>query len=135
MGTVEDLKGYAPYDYRTEHGGKARSFPMIVLVTASAYSRQDSGGKIAVLIGNSVYALEISRRGKVSSFLIGERGDSPLSDAYIHYDGKLLGFCVDDEVVYTGTAQSMPGPKYNVLPIDQIGASLERMGMTDILGH
>ena len=135
MGTVEDLKGYAPFDYRTEHGGRARSFPMIVYVSTHDYSRHDSGGKIAMLIGDSVYELEISRRGKVSSFLIGERGNSPspLSDAFIHYDGKLLGFCVDDEVVYTGTAQSMPGPKYNVLPIDQIGASLERMGMTDML--
>ena len=108
---------------------------MIVYVSTHDYSRHDSGGKIAMLIGDSVYELEISRRGKVSSFLIGERGNSPspLSDAFIHYDGKLLGFCVDDEVVYTGTAQSMPGPKYNVLPIDQIGASLERMGMTDML--
>ena len=135
MGTVEDLKGYVPFDYRTEHGGRARSFPMIVYVTARGFSRYDSGGEIGVLIGDSVYALEISRRGSVSSFLIGERGDSPLSDAYIHYDGKLLGFCVDDEVVYTGTAQSMPGPKYNVLPIDQIGASLERMAMTNMLGN
>ena len=134
MGTVEDLKGYEPFDYRMENGGKARSFPMIVYVTARGFSRYDSGGEIGVLIGDSVYALEIGKRGKVGSFLIGERVDSPLSDAYIHYDGKLLGFCVDDEAVYTGTAQSMPGPKYNVLPIDQIGASLERMGMTDILG-
>ncbi len=134
MGTVEDLKGYAPFDYRTEHGGRARSFPMIMFVTARGFSKHDKGGKIGMLIGDSVYALETGRRGRVRSFLIGERFDSPLSDAYIHYDGKLLGFCVDDEVVYTGTAQSMPGPKYNVLPIDQIGASLERMGMTDILG-
>ncbi|MDE0502459.1 MAG: hypothetical protein OXI86_00140, partial [Candidatus Poribacteria bacterium] len=95
----------------------------------------DSGGKIGVLIADSVYALEIDRRGNVNSFLIGGRVDSPLSDAYIDFDGKLLGFCVDDEVVYTGTAQSMPGPKYNVVPIDQIGASLERMGMTVMLGN
>ncbi len=107
---------------------------MIVLVTARGYSRHDSGGKIAVLIGDSVYALEIGKTGKVSSFLIGERGDSPLSDAYVHYDGKLLGFCVDDKVVYTGTALSMPGPKYNVVPIDQIQESLERMGVTEMLG-
>ena len=135
MGTVEDLKGYAPFDYRTEHGGKARSFPMIVFVTARGFSIHDSGGEIGVLIADSVYELKISRRGNVGSFLIGERNDSPLSDAYIHFDGKLLGFCVDDESVYTGTAQSMPGPKYNVLPIDQIGASLERMGMADMLGN
>ena len=134
MGTVEDLKTYEPFDYRTEHGGKARSFPMIVFVTARGFSIHDSGGKIGVLIADSVYALEIGRRGNVSSFLIGDRVDAPLSDAYIHFDGKLLGFCVDDEVVYTGTAQSMPGPKYNVLPIDQIGESLERMGIADILG-
>ena len=134
MGTVEDLKEYAPFDYRMENGVKARSFPMIVLVTARGYSRHDSGGKIAVLIGDSVYALEIGKTGKVSSFLIGERGDSPLSDAYVHYDGKLLGFCVDDKVVYTGTALSMPGPKYNVVPIDQIQESLERMGVTEMLG-
>ena len=135
MGTVEDLKGYAPFDYRTEHGGKAKSFPMIVFVTARGFSIHDSGGKIGVLIADSVYELEFGRRGNVSSFLIGERVNAPLSDAYIDFDGKLLGFCVDDEVVYTGTAQSMPGPKYNVLPIDQIGASLERMGMTVMLGH
>ena len=135
MGTVDDLKEYAPFDYRMENGGRARSFPMIVLVTARGYSRHDSGGKIAVLIGDSVYALEIGKTGKVSSFLIRERGDSPLSDAYVHYDGKLLGFCVDDKVVYTGTALSMPGPKYNVVPIDQIGASLERMGVTEMLGN
>ena len=134
MGTVEDLKGYEPFDYRTEHGGKAKSFPMIVYVTARGFSIHDSGGEIGVLIADSVYELEFGRRGNVSSFLIGERVDAPLSDAYIDFDGKLLGFCVDDEVVYTGTAQSMPGPKFNVLPIDQIGESLERMGMTEILG-
>ena len=135
MGTVEDLKGYAPFDYRTEHGGKARSFPMIVYVTARGFSIHDPGGEIGVLIGDSVDALEIDRRGNVSSFLIGGRVDSPLSDAYIDFDGSLLGFCVDDEVVYTGTARSFPGPKYNVVPIDQIGASLERMGMTVMLGN
>ncbi|MDE0506262.1 MAG: redoxin domain-containing protein, partial [Candidatus Poribacteria bacterium] len=41
MGTVEDLKGYAPFDYRTEHGGKSKSFPMIVFVTARGFSIHD----------------------------------------------------------------------------------------------
>ena len=53
---------------------------------------------------------------------------------YVHYDGKLLGFCVDDEIVYKALADNAPGPKYNVVPIDQIQASLERMGVTNLLG-
>ena len=134
MGTVDDLKGYTPFDYTMANGGTGRSFPFIVLVTARGYSRHDGSGKIAVLISDSVYTLEIGKTGNVSSFLIGEAGRSPLSDAYVHYDGKLLGFCVDDEVVYKGSAHTMPGPKYNVVPIDRIQACLERMGVTHMLG-
>ena len=80
--------------------------------------------------------LKLTRQEISVHFQIGASSGSPLSDAFVHYDGKLLGFCVDDEVVYTTLAQqNAPGPKYNVVPINQIGASLERMGMTEMLGH
>ena len=78
---------------------------MIVNVTARGFSKHDNGREIGVLSGDSVDALEIGRRGNVSSFLIGDRVDAPLSDAYIHDDGILLGFCVDDEAAYTGSIE------------------------------
>lgn len=78
---------------------------MIVYVTARDFSKHDNVKEIGVLIGDSVDALEIGRRGNVSTLLIGGRVDSPLSDAYIHYDGRLTGFCVDDEAVYTGSIE------------------------------
>ncbi len=133
MGTVDDLKEYAPYNFAMANGRTSRSFPTIVLVTPRGYSGNSDVGQIAVLIGDSVGTLEIDKAGNVTSFQIGS-SESKLGDAFVHYDGKLLGFCVEDEVVYKGSAHSMPGPKCNVAPIDQIQASLERMGVTEMLG-
>ena len=131
MGTVDDLKEYAPYNFAMANGRTSRSFPTIELVTPRGYSGNSDVGQIAVLIGDSVGTLEIDKAGNVTSFQIGS-SESKLGDAFVHYDGKLLGFCVEDEVVYKGSAHSMPGPKCNVAPIDQIQASLERMGVTEI---
>ena len=133
MGTVDDLKEYAPYNFAMANGRTSRSFPTIVLVTPRGYSGNSDVGQIAVLIGDSVGTLEIDKAGNVTSFQIGS-SESKLGDAFVHYDGRLLGFCVEDEVVYKGSAHSMGGPKYDVLPIDQIQASLERMGVTEMLG-
>jgi hypothetical protein len=48
----------------------------------------------------------------------------------------LLGVCVDDEIDYADIASRAPsGPKYNVVPIDQIQASLARMGVTNLIGN
>ena len=133
MGTVDDLKEYAPYDFAMANGRTSRSFPTIVLVTPRGYTGNSDVGQIAVLIGDTVRTLEIDKAGNVTSFQIGS-SESKLGDAFVHYDGRLLGFCVEDEVVYKGSAHSMGGPKYDVLPIDQIQASLERMGVTEMLG-
>jgi hypothetical protein len=135
MGTVDDLKEHAPYDYATAGGHTGRVFGVINKMTA-----RDGWGKAPVgritRTGLSVHVLESNEAGNISSLLIENRGRSPLSDAFVHYDGSLLGVCVDDELVYAAIAKRAPGgPKYNVLPIDQIQASLERMGMTNLLGN
>ena len=135
MGTVDDLKEFAPYDFTTANGSMGRSFPFIMQITSRGFSGESNSGQITETHA-SVHTLEIGETGNVNSLLIGEFGDkSPLSDAFVHYDGKLLGFCVDDEVVHEGLGRSAPGPKWNVVAIDQIRASLERMGMTDVLGN
>ena len=134
MGTVDDLEEYAPFDYRTERGHKTKSYPFIVYVTARGFSRHDRGEKIVIFIADSVHALEFDKAGNVTSFQISSQG-SKLSDAFVHYDGKLLGFCVDDEAFYTGVSDGIPGPKWNVVAIDQIVASLEGMGVTGMLGN
>ncbi len=135
MGTVDDLKEYAPFDYTTADGRPGRSYPTIAQITAHGQSGQRRDAQITVNSGVSVHTLEVDNGGNISSFQIGGLGGSSLSDAYVDYDGKLLGFCVDDEVVYKPLANNFPGPKYNVLTIDQIQASLERMGMTNLIGN
>ena len=134
MGTVDDLKEYAPYDRTSADGRVGKLFPLIPLISARNDSGQRGGGQSAVIIGHKFDALEIDNAGNITSFQIRALDQSPLSDAYVRYDCKLLGICVDDEAVNTGFHPG-PGPKYNVLPIDQIGASLERMGMTNMLGN
>jgi hypothetical protein len=133
MGTVDDLKEYAPFDYATADGRPGRSYPTIAQITARGYSG-NRAGQITELT-SSVHTLEIGTAGKISSFQVGELGRSPFSDAFVHYDGKLLGFGVDDEVVYKPLANNFPGPKNNVLPIDQIQASLARMGVANLIGN
>ncbi len=132
MGTVNVLKEYAPYDFATANGGTSRAFPTIMQITARGFGDQTDLGRITETHA-SVHALEIDNAGNVTSLLIDESLRSLLSDAFVHYDGKLLGFCVDDEAVYTGIG--IFGPKYNVVSIDQIQASLERMGVTGMLGN
>ena len=134
MGTVDDLKEYVPYDRASADGRVGKLFPVIPLITARDYSGQNGGGQSAVIVGHRFDTLEIDNAGNITSFQIRALDQSPLSDAYVRYDCKLLGICVDDEAVNTGFPPG-PGPKYNVLPIDQIGASLERMGMTNMLGN
>ena len=134
MGTVDDLKEYAPYDRTSADGRVGKLFPVIPLISARDDSGQSHGGQSFVIVGHKFDTLEIDNAGNITSFQIRALDQSPLSDAYVRYDCKLLGICVDDEAVNTGF-YSGPGPKYNVLPIDQIGASLERMGMTDMLGN
>ena len=134
MGTVDDLKEYAPYDRTSADGRVGKLFPVIPLISARNDSGQRGGGQSVVIIGHKFDALEIDNAGNITSFQIRALDQSPLSDAYVRYDCKLLGICVDDEAVNTGFHPG-PGPKYNVLPIDQIGASLERMGMTNMLGN
>ena len=128
MGTVDDLKEYAPFDYTMANGRTRRAFPIISLITARDDSGQSRGGEIVIITGHRVDTLEIDTAGNIRSFQI-RVSQPPLSDAYVHYDGKLLGFCVDDEGVYENN-----DPKYNIVPIDQIQASLERMGVANLLG-
>jgi hypothetical protein len=130
MGTVDDLKEYAPFDYASTNGRTGRTFPSISQMTARGFGENPRVGRIT-RSGAGVHTLEIGKAGNVSSLLIGKRGKrSPLSDAFIHYDGSLLGFCVDEEVVYKeNITHNAPGPKHNVVPIDQIQASLERMDL------
>ena len=130
MGTVDDLKEYAPFDYTIANGRTRRAFPIISLITARDDSGQSRGGEIIIIIGHRVNTLEIDTAGNIRSFQIGRVRRPPLSDAYVHYDGKLLGFCVDDEGVYENNDPNY----YNVVPIDQIQASLERMGVANLLG-
>ena len=126
---VDDLKEYAPYSFATANGRTGRAFSLITLITARAYLGTRDGQITQAL--EHVHTLEIGKAGNISSFQIRKLDRSPLSDAYVHYDGKLLGFCVDEEVVYKeDITHNAPGPKYNVVPIDQIQASLERMGLT-----
>ena len=132
MGTVDDLEEYAPFDSARANGRTGRTFPSIGQITARGYSQQ-SRGQITETSA-SVRTLEIDKAGKISSFQISERDRSPLSDAFIHYDGKLLGLCVDDAVINKGSERNLTGPKYNVVSIDQIQASLERMDVTNLLG-
>ena len=133
MGTVEDLKEYAPYGFKMTNGSTDKAFGLIALITARAYSGTRDGQITDAY--EHVISLEIDTAGNITSCQIGAWGRSPLSDALVHYNGKLLGVCVDDEVVHKASAHDAPRPKYNVVPIDQIGASLERMGMTDMLGN
>ncbi len=132
MGTVDDLEEYAPFDSAGANGRTGRTFPSIGQITARGYSQQ-SRGQITETSA-SVRTLEIDKAGKISSFQISDRDRSPLSDAFIHYDGKLLGLCVDDAVMNKGSERNLTGSKYNVVSIDQIQASLERMGVTNLLG-
>ena len=135
IGTVDDLKEHAPYDYATAGGHTGRAFGVISKMTARDTWGEDHVGRIT-RTGLSVHVLESSEAGNISSLLIENRGRSPLSDAFVHYDGSLLGICVDDEVVYTGDiGRNAPGPKNSILTIDQIQSSLERMGMTNQLGN
>jgi hypothetical protein len=128
MGTADDLKEYAPFDYATANGRMERAFGLITLITARAYSGT-LDGQITEALGH-VNTLEIDKAGNISSFQIPKLDRSPISNAYVHYDGKLLGVCVDDEVVYKeDITHNAPGPKHNVVPIDQIQASLERMDL------
>jgi len=116
-----------------ERTGKA--YPVIALVTAREHRWQNRVGKLVGFSG-SVNALEIGDAGNNSSLQIDKEtqlSPSPLSDVFIHYDGSLLGICADDEVVYKAIDGSNLGPKYNVLTIDQIQASLVRMGVANQL--
>ena len=135
MGTVDDLKEYAPNDRTRADGRVGRLFPIIPVITARDDSAQSRGEQSVVIYGHRFDTLEIDKGGTITSFQIRAVDQSPFSDAYVRYDGKLLGVCVEDEAVYTGAFPPVPGPKYNVLPIGQIGASLERMGMTEMLGY
>ena len=135
MGTVDDLKEYAPFHYTTADGLPGRSYPTIAQITARDGWGQNHGGQITVNGGVSVHTLEVDKVGNITSMQIGGLGTSALSDAYVDYDGSLLGFCVDDEVVYKPLANNFPGPKHNVLTIDQIQASLARMGVTNLIGN
>ena len=135
MGTVDDLKEHAPFDYATAGGHTGRAFGVISKMTARSTWGEAPDGRIA-RTGLSVHVLESGETGSIGSLLIENRGQSPLSDAFVHYDGSLLGICVDDEVVYTGDiGRNAPGPKNSILTINQIQASLERMGMTNMLGN
>ncbi|MDE0184791.1 MAG: redoxin domain-containing protein [Candidatus Poribacteria bacterium] len=134
MGTVDDLKEYAPFGYTTADGRPGRTYPTIAQITARDQWRQSHGGQITVNGGVSVHTLEVDKAGNITSLQIGGLGTSPMSDAYVDYDGSLLGFCVDDEAFYKPLANNFPGPKHNVLTIDQIQASLERMGVTNLIG-
>ena len=132
MGTVDDLKDYAPYDFAMGFGYTSRAFHIIMQFTFRGFADQNRIGQVLETHA-SVHVLEIDEAGNVTSFQIGS-GYSNLSDAFVHYDGKLLGFCVNGEPVFNDSADSMASPKYNVLPVDQIRASLERMGVTDMIG-
>ena len=135
MGTVHDLEEYVPYDYPMVDGRTGRAYPVIALVTAREHRGQNRVGKLVGFSG-SVNALEIGDAGNNSSLQIDKEtqlSPSPLSDVFIHYDGSLLGICADDEVVYKAIDGSNLGPKYNVLTIDQIQASLVRMGVANQL--
>ncbi len=134
MGTVDDLKEYAPFGYTTADGRPWRTYPTIAQITARDQWRQSHGAQITVNGGVSVHTLEVDGAGNITSLQIGGLGTSALSDAYVDYDGSLLGFCVDDEVVYKPLANNFPGPKHNVLTIDQIQASLARMGVANLIG-
>jgi beta-lactamase regulating signal transducer with metallopeptidase domain/thiol-disulfide isomerase/thioredoxin len=127
MGTVDDLKEYAPFDNTTANGHTGRVCPSIGQMTPRGYSQITETSA-------SVHTLKIDKAGKIISFQINDRDRSPLSDAFIHYDGKLLGLCVDDAVINKGSERNLTGPKYNVVSIDQIQASLERMDVTNLLG-
>ena len=132
MGTVDDLKEYAPYDFAMGFGYTSRAFPIIMQFTFRGFEDQNRIGQVLETHA-SVHVLEIDEAGNITSLQIGS-GYSNLSDAFVHYDGKLLGFCVDGEPVFKDSADSLASPKYNVLPVDQIRASLERMGVTDMIG-
>lgn len=133
LGTVDDLKEHAPYDYAAAGGHTGRSFGGISKMTARDAWGEGPVGHIT-RTGLGVHVLEIDEAGNIGKLLIENRGKSPLSDAFIHYDGSLLGICVDDEVVYTGDiGRNAPGPKNSILTIDQIQASLERMGVTKLI--
>ena len=137
MGTVDDLKEYTPYDYTMANGRTGRAFPVIALITARNHPGQSRVGQLVGFYG-SVNALEVGTAENFSSLLIDKESlsaPSPLSDVFFHHDGSLLGICVDDEVDYKAIAHSFPGPKYNLLTIDRIQASLERMGVTNLLGN
>lgn len=138
MGKVDDFREYAPLDYATTNGRAGRTIGYIAQITARGYPQENTirVGQITELFTN-VHILEIDESDKIGSFQIGDDwGRPPLSDAFVHYDGSLLGVCVDDEIVYANAASRAPGgPKYNVVPIDQIQASLDRMGMTNLLGN
>ena len=101
LGTVDDLKEHAPYDYATAGGHTGRVFGVISKMTARNGWGNAPVGRIT-RTGLSVHVLESGEAGNISSLLIENRGRSPLSDAFVHYDGSLLGICVDDEVVYSG---------------------------------
>lgn len=137
LGTVHDLEEYAPYDYTMGNGRTGRAFPVVALITARDHLGQSRVGQLVGFYG-SVNGLEIGTADKFSSLQIDKESlsaPSPLSDMFFHHDGSLLGMCVDDAVDYKAIIGSFPGPKYNVLTIDRIQASLERMGMTNLLGN
>ena len=59
MGTVDDLKEYAPYDRTSADGRVGKLFPLIPLISARNDSGQRGGGQSAVIIGHKFDALEI----------------------------------------------------------------------------
>ena len=137
MGTVDDLKEYTPYDYTMANGRVGRAFPVIALITARGHRGPNRVGQLVGFYG-SVNSLEVGTAENFSSLLIDKESQSapsPLSDVFFHYDGSLLGICVDDAVDYKAIERSFPGPKYNLLTIDHIQASLKRMGVTNLLGN
>ncbi len=137
MGTVDALKEYAPYDYAMTDGRAGRAFPTIALVSARNHPAKRRVGEMHEYY-RSVSGLEIGTSGNFCSVQIDTEPlspRSPLSDVFVHYDGSLLGVCVDDEGVYKGALHNYSSPRYNILPIDKVQASLAQMGMAHLVGN
>ncbi len=77
MGTVDDLKEYAPYDRTRADGRVGRLFPILPVITARDDSAKSRGEQSVVIHGHRFDTLEIDKGGNIISFQIRALDQSP----------------------------------------------------------
>ena len=135
LGNVEALREYAPVQWSNQEDRV--TFPHMGVISTRGYPNaphlppefHQHAFEHPTDRGGSIQELEINNDGKVAALQAGtSKGKIIGGDAFVYHDGRLLAVAVDSEVRYEfGSAITDP------LPIDQIRAALERMGITHLL--